>query len=196
MKATIAICAVLLAGLVAGCGGAGKSTGTDAGSSSASSGATVAGGLKDSPDLDRDANTDDDTVVLDFGHAASASELREITNLLKRYFAAAAAANGAEGCRMFAAVIAESVVEDYGRAPSSPDVRGNSCAAVMSKLYDRQRQQLRLKSRTLVVTGARVEGDRGLGLMRFTTMSEPRKITLRREGSRWKIRDLFDTGMP
>src|SRR3981081_2539322 len=62
-------------------------------------------------DNDGDHN-DDDEKVLYYGHAANAADRQSSIALVTRYLAAAAAEDGAAGCRMLAPVIAESIVED------------------------------------------------------------------------------------
>ena len=75
----------------------------------------------------------DDNSIHFFGHAAGAAEERTATAFVKRYYAAAAAGNGARACSLLSTEIAGSVVEQYGRPPGPPGLRGTSCAVVMSK---------------------------------------------------------------
>lgn len=139
-------------------------------------------------DNDGDHN-DDDEKVLDYGHAADASDQRSSTSLVTRYFAAAAAGRGAGVCPLLTPVVAESVVEDDGH---SPGTTGNTCAEVLSKLFEVHHQLLAKKQAALKVIEVRVEGQRGLVVLEFPTIPEVRQITERRVGGAWRLADLFD----
>jgi hypothetical protein len=181
---------------VGACGGTSTAPHTATSASNAASSSALASAGKDTNDLDDDASGDDDRGVLEFGHAATPSEQRPMVTLLKRYYAAAAAADGRTACPMIYSIVAEAATEEYGRAPALPALRGKTCAVVMSKLFRRSRRSLRVKLATLKVTDVRVEGDRALVVMSFATTPEPRKIPLHREAGRWKVQELLDSGMP
>jgi hypothetical protein len=74
----------------------------------------------------------DDRAVRDFGHPAGAPDRAAIVHLVKRYYAAAAADDGATGCALTAALRAESLPEDYGPAylPGA-----TTCAAVLARVF-------------------------------------------------------------
>lgn len=150
----------------------------------------------DSNDLDEDANTEDDNPIVDYGHAASAADARAITALVKRYYRAAAANDGASACRMLVAIVAEDVPEEYGQSPSPAYLRGKTCAAVMSKLFKLHHRQISAESPTRAVTQVRVGEGKGWVVLQSASTPEPRKIAVRREGGLWKIKDLLDSGMP
>jgi len=215
MKSLLALSAVALLSLgVAGCGGSSKGTDStpqaypDAASGSAagttasnttptaSSAMTTGQRAKDSNDLDDDPNSDDDNPIVDYGHAASAPENEAITAVVKRYYAAAAAGDGAKACSMLVSTVAEAVPEEYGEASGPAYLRGKTCAVVMSKLFKRHHRQLADNIATFEVTKVRAEEGKGLVVLRFATTPEPRKIAVRREGSVWKIKELLDSGMP
>jgi hypothetical protein len=143
---------------------------------------------KNDRDNDGDQN-DDDGKVLGYGHAADAADRRTSIGLVTRYFAAAAAEDGAKACASLVPFIAESVPEDDGHQPG---LRGKTCAVVMSKLFKVHHQLLTMKSATLRVIGVRVEGDKALAILEFPTIPEVRQITERRVGSAWRLLDLFD----
>jgi hypothetical protein len=139
-------------------------------------------------DNDGDHN-DDDEKVLDYGHAADVADQRSSTTLMTRYFAAAAAEDGAGVCPLLVPIVAESVVEEEGRSPGS---KGSTCAAVMSKLFKLHHQLLAQKQATLRVIKVRVEGNRALAVLEFPTIPEVRQMTERRVAGAWKLVNLFD----
>lgn len=139
-------------------------------------------------------DSDDDSVRY-FGHAASATDRRAITALVKRYYAVAAAENGRSACSMIASSIAKSVPEDLGRAPGPPYLHGGTCAVVVSKLFFQNHRQLAIYASTLRVTGVRLIGNRGLAVLGFRTLPG-RQIGVMRESGMWKIDALLDGELP
>lgn len=192
---------VLGAGAV-GCGSASKgmspasrvSSGT---ATTASISRTVAvgtgpAGRKDSNDGDDDPRSNDDESIVDYGHAASEADKYAITALVKRYYSAAAADNGAGACSAIYAVVAETIPEDFSQ---SGEASGETCATVMSKLFKQRHQQIAIDIAALKVTRVRVDGQKGLALVYFGKTPEPHVI-VHREGGAWKIESLFEVGMP
>lgn len=171
------VIALLCLGATA-CGGTDKAAGSGAQSV-----------VKRDRDNDLD-HGDDDGKFLNYGHAAYAAEARALTALVKRYYAAAAASDGAAACSMLYPFIAESVVEGYGHTRA---LRGDTCAVVMSKLFAQQHKLLTGKSTTLKMYAIRVNGARALTVLRFAVLPEVRIITERREGSTWKMLNLLDS---
>src|SRR5690242_11761264 len=132
MKSLLALLLVSLFSLgVGACGG--SSAGGGSGSASASATRHPA---RDRDD-DGDKN-DDDAHVLYWGRAATGADQQAITTLIKRYYAAAAAEDGAQACSLLVPFVAEAVPENYGHQPG---LHGRSCAVVMSKFF-RQRHHL------------------------------------------------------
>jgi hypothetical protein len=199
MKSLLALSTVALLGLsLTACGGAGK--GTDSApkvssdpTAAANSGATTsARAPKDANDGENDANIPDDTVVLDYGVPASAADTRAIVATLKRYYAAAAADDGAKVCSMLLATVAEAMPEQYALAPG---VGGKTCAVVMSRLFKRRRRQMATELASLEATSVRI-GEQGLVVLRVATTREPRLMVLRREGQVWKVKTQLDLSLP
>ncbi len=147
--------------------------------------------LKDTNDGDDDPASNDDNVVFDYGHAANAADERAITATLTGYYAAGAAADGAGACKLLYSLIAETIPEEF----TSPDLRGPTCAAVMSKLFKQRRQQLLADNTALKVTRVRVEGSKGLALVNLGKLPEPHML-LHREGGAWRVESLTESGMP
>jgi hypothetical protein len=191
LLASLAI-AIFSIGAVA-CGRAGHAS-KSAGSASRASSNSAAPETNDAEEDRSHADADDDGVLL-FGQAAGAADTRAVTALVKRYYAAAAASDGATGCSLLYSTIAGTVVENYGQPPGPPALRGGSCAVVMSKLFKQHRRQLAAEVATMQVTGVRVKGDQGLALLNFGSPPE-RHMLVRRERGAWKIGVFLDIGMP
>jgi len=149
----------------------------------------------DSNDPDgNDPYSVDDYVYLDYGEAASAPVKREVTKLVKRYYAAAAADDGTKACSLIVEHLAEVVPGSYGHAPGPPYLNSQTCALI-ARVFKRLHRELATEAATLQVTRVRVNGERGLVILHFATISEPRQLAIRREGHTWKIWQLLDTGM-
>lgn len=181
MRPVAALIAVLVGLGLAACGSSSK---TSAGTATAASHT----GHHSDRDNDGDHN-DDDGNVLGFGQAANAAQLRSIAALVTSYFDAAAAADGAKACALLVPLQAESVVEQDGRSPS---LRGDSCAVVMSKLFELHHQLLLGKASAMKIIAVRIQGDVGLVVVEFPEIYEARQIGVRRTGDSWKVFDLLD----
>lgn len=143
--------------------------------------------------LDRDNDTDhndDDAHYLDFGRAADPAELREALALVRGYYAAATAENGAKACALLDPIIAETVVEKYGESPA---VSGRTCAVVMSKLFTNRHALLSAENATLRIPEIRVQGDKGLAILELPTIPEVRKLELHRVDGTWRVLNMLDT---
>ena len=191
----------LLSPSVLACGGTSKDTIGPASQVSAKprtvdNGAASRDQIKDSNDLDDDSSSDDDSPVVNYGRAASAMEKKSITAVVRRYYAAAVAADGARACSMLVTVVAEMVPEEISQASSPAGLRGKTCAAALSKLFEQRHSTLAANLTALDVTRVRVAGRQALVVLSFATTPEPRKMAVRREGGAWKVKELLDSGMP
>lgn len=146
------------------------------------------GFFKDTNDGDDDAESNDDNLIVNFGHPPSAVEERTITALLKSYYVAAAAADGAKACALLYSLVAETVAEEFGRELGEPP--GASCSTVMSKVLQQRHRQLAMELASLEVTRVRVEGDKGVAVVSFGKTPEPHMF-LHHEQGVWKIESLF-----
>jgi hypothetical protein len=146
--------------------------------------------IKADNDRDGDGGADDNL----WGHAASAADRRDIVALVKRYYAIAAAGDGARACAILYSLFAEEVPETYGEPPGDPALRGKTCAAVMSKVFKQRRRQLIQEAPSLKVIGVRIRGLRGLALLSFRGIGE-RDILVHREKRLWRIDALLDGGL-
>jgi hypothetical protein len=181
--------------VMAGCGGATKRVDPGKGSAGA---ASSPGYLVRDADEDYDnahgtgARYDhDDSPDLYYGHIADAKEAAAITELVQRYYAAAAAGNGAVGCAQLFSPIAESLPEEYAASPTN----GPTCAAVLTKVFIKEHAQYALRHATLEVTSVRVEGGHGFAMLRFKDTPD-HHLRVRREGGRWTVHQLLDEGLP
>jgi hypothetical protein len=204
MRPLLGVLALLVTGAT-GCGGVSKSaTASSKASSSvstshAASNSTTAASEKTNGDYDNDDSrhlrVDDDKLsVRSYGHEATQGDKSVITRLVKRYFTAAAAENGAKACAIIDSSVAKAAPLDYGQN-GPPYLRGGkTCAAVFSLLFKHDHRQLAVRASRLKVTGVRVEGNEGFVLLAFGRMPE-RQIAVEREGRVWKIEALLDGKM-
>lgn len=136
---------------------------------------------------------EDDDAVLNFGRAASAEELRKVRVLVRRYFTAAAAGDGAKTCSMLDPGIAKTtVVEEDGQMPG---LRGKTCAAVMSKLLKLYHRHLVVVLDSLNVVRVHTEGLQTYVVLRVPTFRVAREFSLHRVGGAWKIGQPLDEHM-
>jgi hypothetical protein len=149
----------------------------------------------DDSEEDRGHQDSDDVRVVFLGHVANQNETDVVVALIKRYYAAAAAEDGHLGCSLLYPLIAETVVEDYGRPPGPLALRGGTCAVVVSKVFRQRHRRLVTDIARLHVTQVRTSGNQGLALLTFG--SAPRRyLPLRRHGGAWKVASFFDIEMP
>lgn len=169
-----------------------------AGARSSASATSPGGYLKGDEDSDGDAYSyDDDHTIRAYGHRASTIDKLAIAALVKRYYAVAAAGDGAEGCSLLLprlkkeANLGEVAEVTYPPALSIPPLHGKSCARIMSLLFKEDHKRLTVESTTQQITAVRVKRDRGLALLGFPTMPE-RYLPVQRDGGAWKIDALLD----
>jgi hypothetical protein len=142
---------------------------------------------------DRDGDTDhndDDDVNLDYGHAPSRAERTEMVSLVRNYYSAAVAENGAKACALLAPFLAESVAEEYGHTVG---VSGRTCATVVSKIFKLRHAELVVKNATLKLPDMRAEGDKGIAILEFPAIAEVRKVNERRVNGKWRMLNVLDT---
>ncbi len=134
--------------------------------------------------------------VFGFGQAASPADRQAVTALIERYYAAAAAEDGAKACSMIYVTLAEAVPEDYGTSPPGPAyMQGKTCPAILTLLFKHFHAQLAAGLPLLKVTRVRLEHRHGLAVLSFGKMPE-RQIAVRRERHTWKLEALLDSELP
>jgi hypothetical protein len=150
----------------------------------------------DSDSTGKDRYDSDDRSVLDFGHAANAADSRQITALIRRYYAAAAAEDGTKACSMIYSTYAEAIPEDYGTSPPGPAyARGTTCPAVLTLVFKHFHNEIMARLPKLEVSRIRIREHQGVAVLSFPGMSE-REIRLSREGRTWKAIALTDSELP
>ncbi len=153
---------------------------------------TPSGGYlkRDGDNDDDDANpsnsaeNDDRTFLASYGGNANPADTRAITALVKSYYTAATAGDGATACLLLDTDLAMGLAENESQPVQSAD---KSCARSLSQIFKRQHQQLAADDvATMIVTAVRVKGDIGLAVLGFRTAPEG-EIILERESRAWKI---------
>jgi hypothetical protein len=133
---------------------------------------------------------DDPPFLKSYGAPARATDRRAVSALVKRYYVAAAAENGATACSLLTSALANSVAAGVGQPTPGA---GSNCASSMSLLLKQQHQVLAAREpATMVVIGVYVKGDLGLALLGFRRTPES-TIIVEREAHVWKIDALFDS---
>jgi hypothetical protein len=165
-------CVVLLAAGALGCGSSG------ANSSSARERAALAAAVgKHDGDGDDDsfgqgpADTDKDAIAT-YGPAADPTERQAIVSVIRRYYAAAAADDGAEVCSLTYSLFAESLVEAHSRGRGAPALRGDSCAQVAAKLLAGRHSEIARDLAALRVTVIQLRERQGWAVARFGIANE------------------------
>jgi hypothetical protein len=137
------------------------------------------------PENNRYHDKDDDVAA--YGPSANAADKRAIATLVKLYYAAGVAGDGAKACAMMDSVLAQTVPEDYGKPPGPIYLRGNSCPAVMVRLFKRSRAKL---EDDFEVTDVRMSGDHAFVLLGSKTMPAS-GLFVQREHGVWKMDALI-----
>jgi len=138
----------------------------------------------------------DDEHILDYGRPARAAEAASMIAAVRRYYATAAAGDGAVACGQLSAGFAPSVVSTYGHVSGLTVSGGRSCATVMTALFRALHQQLSGQHAALRTGVARVEADSGRVLVGFRAAWPDHYMQLRRERGAWKIAELEAFTLP
>ncbi len=169
--------------LVSSCGNASKGA---TGASNATTSSTATTAHVASPQV---------KAIVEYGHEASPADKQAITALVKRYYAAAAADDGATACSLIHSPLSESVAEDYGQAPGPSGLSGKTCEVVMSKLFRQLPEQSGSVLAATEVTGVRVKGRKGFALLHSTAIPEG-DIPVERELGVWRVGTLIGGALP
>jgi hypothetical protein len=148
-------------------------------------------------DIGAPADDRNNNSVLHFGAAASATDTREVTALLKSYYAAALADDGAKACSMVYLTLANSVAEDQGKgSPGAPYLKeGTTCPSVLKLLFQHFHKELSVEVPQLKVKRVRLRHGQGLAVLSFGKLPE-RQISVGRERHAWKLLTLVDSELP
>ena len=135
----------------------------------------------------------DDKAVFGYGHRAGSSDRRAIASVVKRYYAAAAASDGAEACSLLLSSFARSAVEAYGRSGGPSYLRGaKSCTALASMLFRHFHAEL---AEAIAVADVRVEG-RDAQVVLSSRKMPAAHIFLALQDRSWKIQQLLGQPLP
>jgi hypothetical protein len=150
-------------------------------------------------DQDRDAVAGDryydgdDGEIRSYGQAAGAADAKTIVSAVERYYAAAAAGDGARACALTYYIDVETLPETYGQPPGPRWLQGaHSCRAVLARVFAHYRRKL---SAPVVVTATRVQGNHADALVGFRALGAG-YVRLHREGRAWKVDGLLATPLP
>jgi hypothetical protein len=135
----------------------------------------------------------DDASVRDYGHVPGATEERALASFVRRYYQAAAADDGSTACALIATNVAQAVPQEFGQGGGPSYLNGaSSCQALMARLFAHSRGEF---TGAIMMTGARVEGDRAYVLLGSAT-NPASYMTLVREGRAWKLDGLTAATLP
>lgn len=139
-------------------------------------------------DADADANSDD----YGYGRPASAAEAAALTRLTRSYYHAASEVNGRAACALLYSLFAEEIPETYGEPPGPPYMRGRTCAAVMTKLFEHEHARLAAASDTLKVNAVRIHRLRAHVIIGFSGVPY-RDLVAHLEHGVWRVDELLDS---
>jgi hypothetical protein len=148
------------------------------------------------------ADSNDDYPLSAFGRRADAADRKEISSVVERYYAAAAAHDGRRACQMVTAHLrshpgsTRTVPEDRFSVTPHPHVSpGESCARVASDLFTRNDVELHGRPKAVQVTVVRTHGSHGLAIMALRATPE-RWIPVVREHGVWRVAALLGGTVP
>lgn len=176
-----------------GTGANGSTTTTTASYAKSSGGYLKYDGDKDSDDLahnsERSVNDEKGFLAI-YGGEANQTDARTIASVVKGYYAALAAGDGAKACTLLDHSLATDLDENAARSG------GGSCATYLHGLPEEQQRQLKEEEvSTMVVFGVHVKGGQGVALLGFRHAAEG-EILVEREGRAWKIGAVLGGQMP
>jgi hypothetical protein len=151
-------------------------------------------------DGDSDGHTDayydqDDSSVRTFGYPATRSDRRLIVALLKRYYTAAVAGDGAQVCSLVYSPLVKSYTQDLGQN-GSRFLRGlRGCAQIVSRILMVGRSALAIVALRPGITEIRVSGRLALVVL-GTNPSPIREIEVIRDQRIWMIYGPVDNEVP
>jgi hypothetical protein len=206
MKLPLVTAALAVASLYGvACGGSRPVAPVDSAKDTAPAGGGGANAMRPLPvghyirgDYDDDDNGGDDADDFEtrtFGQRAGAADTHVVEELVRRYYAAAAAGNGRTACGLMDLRLARSrdyarvVPPEYAPAPGSSVFQGKTCAQIAALVFEPAHRLLVADAPSVRVTELRVAGAHALAVLIYTTDPES-EIPLVREHGMWKV-DAF-----
>jgi hypothetical protein len=155
----------------------------------------------DTTDLDDDSYTPgsylypdaDDRATLAYGEPPSPAERTEIADVVTRYYAAAATADGATACSLLLPSLARGVPRDYGSGAGPTYLRGGkTCAAVMARLFEHSHAELVVPAKLLSIRAKGAVAQVVLG----SRVLPASLVGLRRQERAWRLVTLLGSPLP
>ncbi len=138
----------------------------------------------------------DDGEVVGYGRKADSTERHAVVNVVRSYFHAASADDGATICDLLIPRQAAKMANEFGRGSPSY-MSGDSCAEVIVKFYRHDHVRLSKEAAGFTVTDVRVDGDTAYALLAFATIAERRYLSFERQRGVWKMsRGIIDAIYP
>jgi hypothetical protein len=190
--------ALLVANLATcGCGQAARTAGSPVNTRSTTTLARPSAGgyFEGDGDADPDDNTskesnDNGDLLASYPGRPSEADMRAITAVVKSYYAAAAARDGAKACQLLDSSLAMNLGEGSGHSGAK------GCVAAVDHLFKEEHQRLIADEvATMAVTSAHLKGEVGLALLAFKKAIQG-EIIVEREGGMWKVDALIDGEVP
>lgn len=142
-------------------------------------------------DGDHDRNDDEGLAGNDMSHKAASTEARAVAALVHRYYAAAAAADGASACPLLVATLAR-LAASHSKSFGPSYLRGRGCAHILSQLFRHMHADLVSDASTMRVVEVRVEGPHGFAVL-HTRRRLLSKLLVQREAESWRVASLLAT---
>jgi hypothetical protein len=136
----------------------------------------------------------DDGKFLLYGMSAGSRDRQAMITVVQSYFAAAARGTGGMACSLMYSTYAEAVVEEQVGPASTSGGGDAECASVLTAIFRKNHVLFSADNATLVLTGARVKGNRGFVTMQIRGQHD-RHMEMHREDNAWKVAALFDGGL-
>jgi hypothetical protein len=188
------LASALLAGGALACDSSSSSSSTAPVANNTASTSTSGGYLKEDADSDGDdphttqPGQDDQEFLAGYGPLTDPATTSTIASVVRRYYAASVAGNGAGACALLNAALATSLAGGQGQA-------AGTCATGIAPVLTEQHQRLRTEEpATMTVIGVRAKGNLALAILGFKHAPES-DILLQREDNTWKIDALYDSLM-
>lgn len=209
MRLLSPLVALLLISVIAGCAGASRRAVKRDGQANVASfrgdvddDETGGANLKRLNDHDADFDNDkldeeapyfdtDDGAIRRYGRPADAGETRTLSALVKRYYTAAAKADGATACSLLKAKLARTAATAYRNGGGPRYLRAAmTCGMVLSLLFEHNPERM---DGAIAITAVRVEGDQARVLVGSRKIPAS-VVSLVLEGGRWRLDGLL--GIP
>lgn len=158
-------------------------------------------GDDDSDDLAPSRKDDDDLGIRGYGREASAAERLAVSDLVKRYYVAAAATDGAAACRLIARDVISgrnltlSIPAPYASVAVAALFRRKTCASVETRLFKLEEARFKATLPRIEVASLRIGRGRGLAIVISKEVPE-RVVDVLYTSAGWMVNGLLDDELP